>query len=221
RAQPRARADHRQAGVRQARRGAKDRRYGGGRRAECAARHEIRRLSLRPQIRARGDGRLARGLRTVDRSGRCLSRCLTMHDYPLKQRTIGRLLADKAKRIGDKTWLIYGEDRYSYAQAHEITNRYANGFSGLGIKKGDHVAAMLPNCPEFIWTIWGLGKLGAVTVPLNTAARGDLLRYFITQSDSCCVVVSAEWADRVAEALAGENNIRAFITLGDPGTKLA
>ena len=40
------------------------------------------------------------------------------------------------------------------------------------------------NCPEFIWTIWGLGKLGAVTVPLNTAARGELLKYFITQSDS-------------------------------------
>ena len=29
---------------------------------------------------------------------------------------------------------------------------------------------MLPNCPEFFWTIWGLGKLGAVAVPLNTAA---------------------------------------------------
>src|SRR6201993_3158321 len=97
-----------------------------------------------------------------------------MHDYPLKQRTIGRLLADKARRIGDKTWLIYGEDRYSYAATHEITNRYANGFAKLGIRKGDHVAAMMPNCPEFIWTIWGLGKLGAVTVPLNTAARGDL-----------------------------------------------
>jgi carnitine-CoA ligase len=144
-----------------------------------------------------------------------------MHDYPLKQRTIGRLLADKAGRIGDRTWLIYGDARYSYAQAHDITNRYANGFSELGIRKGDHVAVMLPNCPEFIWTIWGLGKLGAVTVPLNTAARGELLRYFITQSDSCVVVGGAEWADRIAEALAGESNVRAFVTLGGAGTKLA
>src|SRR6185437_444653 len=140
-----------------------------------------------------------------------------MHDYPLKQRTIGHLLADKAKRIGDRTWLIFGEQRYTYAQAHDLSNRYANAFRGLGIRKGDHVAVMMANCPEFIWTIWGLGKIGAVTVPLNTAARGELLKYFITQSDSICVVVSADLADRVAEALGNDHQIRAFCTLGGAG----
>jgi crotonobetaine/carnitine-CoA ligase len=140
-----------------------------------------------------------------------------MHDYPLKQRTIGRLLADKAARIGDRTWLVFGDQRYSYAQAHDLSNRYANGFRGLGIRKGDHVAVMMANCPEFILTIWGLGKLGAVTVPLNTAARGELLKYFITQSDSTCVVVSAELADRVAEALGNDHHVRAFCTLGGAG----
>jgi crotonobetaine/carnitine-CoA ligase len=144
-----------------------------------------------------------------------------MQDYPLKQRTIGRLLADKAARIGNRTWLICGKDRYSYLQAHDLSNRYANAFRSLGIGKGDHVAVMLPNCAEFLWTIWGLAKLGAVTVPLNTAARGELLRYFITQSDSIAVVVAAEWADRVAEALAGGHGVRSFVTLGGRGNKLA
>lgn len=144
-----------------------------------------------------------------------------MHDYPLKQRTIGRLLADKASRVGDRTWLIFGGQRYSYADAHDLSSRYANGFRDLGVRKGDHVAVMLPNCPEFIWTIWGLGKLGAVTVPLNTAARGELLRYFIAQSDSGYVVVSAEWADRVAEALGDDHRVRAFCTLDGAGTRLA
>jgi len=144
-----------------------------------------------------------------------------MHDYPLKQRTIGHLLADKAARVGDRTWLIFGEQRYTYAQAHELSNRYANGFRELGVGKGDHVAVMLPNCSEFIWTIWGLAKLGAVTVPLNTAARGELLRYFITQSDSSCVVAAAEWADRVAEALGSDHRVRACLTLGGAGTRLA
>src|SRR6202048_126986 len=144
-----------------------------------------------------------------------------MHDYPLKQRTIGHLLADKARRVGNRTWLIFGEQRYSYAQAHELSNRYANGFRELGVRKGDHVAVMLPNCPEFIWPSWCLATLGAVTGPLNTAARGELLRSFITQSDSSCVVVSAEWADRVAEALGAEHQVRAFLTLGGAGTQPA
>src|SRR6478609_7761961 len=128
---------------------------------------------------------------------------------------------DEARKAGDRTWLIFGEQRYTYAQAHELSNRYANGFRELGVGKGDHVAVMLPNCSEFIWTIWGLAKLGAVTVPLNTAARGELLRYFITQSDSSCVVVAAEWADRVAEALGSDHRVRACLTLGGAGTRLA
>jgi len=143
-----------------------------------------------------------------------------MKDYPLKQRTIGHVLADKAARLGDRTWLIHGADRYGYAQAHDLSNRYANGFRALGIAKGDHVAVMLPNCPEFIWTIWGLAKLGAVAVPLNTAARGELLRYFITQSDSVVAVVAAEWAPRVAEALTGEHKVHTFVALGN-GAPLA
>lgn len=143
-----------------------------------------------------------------------------MKDYSLKQRTIGHVLADKAARLGNKTWLIHGADRYGYDQAHDLSNRYANGFRALGIAKGDHVAVMLPNCPEFIWTIWGLAKLGAVAVPLNTAARGELLRYFITQSDSVAAVVAAEWAPRVAEALAGEHKLRTVVALGD-GAPLA
>jgi carnitine-CoA ligase len=143
-----------------------------------------------------------------------------MKDYPLKQRTIGHVLADKAARLGNRTWLIHGADRYGYDQAHDLSNRYANGFRALGIAKGDHVAVMLPNCPEFIWTIWGLAKLGAVAVPLNTAARGELLRYFITQSDSVVAVVAAEWASRVAEALTGEHKVRTFVALGN-GAPLA
>lgn len=137
-----------------------------------------------------------------------------MHDYPVDQRTIGHVLAEKAARLGDRTWLIHGSERYSYARAHDLTNRYANGFRAQGIGRGDHVAVMLPNCPEFLWTIWGLAKLGAVAVPLNTAARGELLRYFITQSDSVAAVVAAEWTSRVAESLGQDHRVRLFMVHG-------
>ena len=90
----------------------------------------------------------------------------------------------RRRRLGDRTWLIFGEQRYTTPRRTSSPTATPTDFVELGVGKGDHVAVMLPNCPEFIWTIWGLAKLGAVTVPLNTAARGELLRYFITQSDS-------------------------------------
>lgn len=137
-----------------------------------------------------------------------------MRVYELEERTIGRILADKAATLEDKPWLLWEDRQYTYAELEQVTNRYANGFSALGIRKGNHVALMLPNCPEFFWVLWGLGKLGAVAVPINTAAKGELLRYFIDQSDSEWIVIQEEWTDRVA-ALAGQlPKIKGYLYLG-------
>jgi crotonobetaine/carnitine-CoA ligase len=122
-----------------------------------------------------------------------------VYDYRLEDRTVGRILPDKAARLGDHPFLLWDNAIFSYADLEQWTNRYAHGFSASGIAKGDHVAVMMSNGPEFFWTIWGLAKIGAVVVPLNTAAKGDLLRYFLAQSDSIAVVVGAEWAGRIAE----------------------
>ncbi len=107
-----------------------------------------------------------------------------MRDYPLEDRTIGRILADKARTVGDRPFLLFDGHRRTYAEAHALTNSYAEGFRRAGIGRGDHVALLLDNRPELLWAIWGLGKLGAVAVPLNTAAKGDLLVYLLDQSDS-------------------------------------
>ena len=137
-----------------------------------------------------------------------------MKEYSLAERTIGRILAEKAQRIPERTWLLWQDERYTFADAEAMTNRYANGFAALGVGKGDHVAVLLPNGPEFLWTIWGLGKLGAVAVPVNTAAKGELLRYFINQSDSQWVAVDDESAQRVAVVADNVPKVRGYLYHG-------
>ena len=138
-----------------------------------------------------------------------------MHDYALEERTMGRILAEKAERVPDKTFLMWQGRKYSYAELESMTNRYANGFTEQGIRHGDHVAVLLPNCPEFFWVVWGLGKIGAVAVPINTAAKGDMLRYFLEQSDSTCIVVDDEWADRVAALVPTLPKVARYYYRGD------
>ena len=138
-----------------------------------------------------------------------------MRDYELHERTMGRILAEKARRIPGKTFLIWEGRSWSCAELEEMTNRYANGFSALGIAHGDHVAVMLPNCPEFFWVSWGLGKIGAVAVPINTAAKGELLRYFLDQSDASCVVVDDEWVGRVAALAPQLAKVRCYVYRGE------
>lgn len=120
-------------------------------------------------------------------------------DFPLEERTIGRVLAEKARRIPGRPLLRWQGSTFTYADAESLSNRFANGFAARGIAHGDHVAVMMPNCPEFLWVVWGLGKIGAVAVPLNTAAKADMLAYFVDQSDSRWLVVDAQWAERIAQ----------------------
>ncbi|HEX4356951.1 MAG TPA: AMP-binding protein [Pseudonocardia sp.] len=134
-----------------------------------------------------------------------------MHDYPLPDRTIGRILADKAARIPDRPFLHFLGHTFSYADVHRLTNRYAHGFHRAGVGRGDHVALMLPNQPELLWAIWGLGKIGAVAVPLNTAAKGELLTYLLDQSDSVLLCVSDELAERARAAAERAPKVREVI----------
>ncbi|MBP8305812.1 MAG: AMP-binding protein [Burkholderiaceae bacterium] len=147
-----------------------------------------------------------------------------MHDHPLEQRTIGHLLTDKAQRIPQRPFLFWQGQTFTYAELDEMTSRYANGFAALGVGHGDHVAVMLPNCPEFYWVVWGLGRIGAVAVPLNTAAKGEMLRYFIDQSDSGWVVIDDEWAERLAVIAPQLPKVRTYLhraPAGAPAMHLA
>jgi crotonobetaine/carnitine-CoA ligase len=139
--------------------------------------------------------------------------------HPLAERTIGRILRAKADRVGTRPFLHWRGRTFSYADVDELTSRYACGFAGIGVARGDTVAVMLPNCPEFLWVIWGLGKLGAVAVPLNTSAKGDQLAYYLQQSGSTWLCADQQWLDRLDRPLAAAPAVRGLV-LRAPGGKV-
>ncbi|MBS1889165.1 MAG: AMP-binding protein [Actinobacteria bacterium] len=120
----------------------------------------------------------------------------------MDDRTIGRLIAEAADSHPDRPFLAWEDERWSYGDLESITNRYANAFAGLGVGKGDRVAILMRNRPEYYWVLWGLGKIGAIPVTINTSAKKDLLAYFIAQSRSGTLVLAAEFDAAIAELLA-------------------
>ncbi len=113
------------------------------------------------------------------------------------QRTIGSILEDKAKLNRDKIFLLFRDEKISYQEMHDNSSRVANGFLSLGIKKGDKVSVMLNNCPEYLYSWFGLAKIGAVDSPTNTSYKGDGLRHLITNSDAKALVVDESYVDRI------------------------
>ncbi len=78
-----------------------------------------------------------------------------------------QFLSDSAKRYPEKDALSFYGNRTSYRVLLEQANRFANALIGLGVKKGDRVAIMLPNIPQCVVAYYGALKMGAVVVMTN------------------------------------------------------
>jgi len=78
------------------------------------------------------------------------------------------MLEEAAGRYGEKTSIISGNCRMSYAELDEASNKVANTLLELGVGKGERVAMLLLNSPQFVVVYFGIIKTGAIAVPLDT-----------------------------------------------------
>jgi crotonobetaine/carnitine-CoA ligase len=130
-------------------------------------------------------------------------------EHPVKERLLSRLLEDRAARYADRRFLDFkGERTISYSEMDETSNRFANGLASLGLGKGKKLAVMMANYPEYLFLLFGAAKIGAVTVPINTAYKGDLLAHIINNSDAELLVVDEQYLDAVAEIAGGLGGLK-------------
>ncbi|MCL5981762.1 MAG: long-chain fatty acid--CoA ligase [Firmicutes bacterium] len=86
-------------------------------------------------------------------------------EYPVQP--LGRFLEQAAERYPEQTGLVFFGKKTSYKTLLEKAERFASSLISLGVKQGDRVALILPNCPQFVITYFGILRLGAVVVPVN------------------------------------------------------
>jgi acyl-CoA synthetase (AMP-forming)/AMP-acid ligase II len=109
------------------------------------------------------------------------------------------LLEDKAVKNGARNLLFFEDGLLTYRELHEASNAIAHNLRKLGIRKGDHVLLFLFNGPEFLKAWFAIAKVGAVTVPLNTALRRLDLTYVIRDSDAKAVILDESLAQNYLE----------------------
>jgi long-chain acyl-CoA synthetase len=81
--------------------------------------------------------------------------------------TLGTVLHQTALKFPDHTALLFYGKKIVYSELDALANRFAHALSGLGVRKGDRVALMLPNIPQMVIAYYGTLRLGAVAVPTN------------------------------------------------------
>ncbi|MCI4373082.1 MAG: AMP-binding protein [Thermoplasmata archaeon] len=99
------------------------------------------------------------------------------------------LVRAKAEKNGAKVALRFAGRDLSYLELDRESDRIANGLAATGIGPGDRVGALLLNTPEFPLLWFGLAKRRAVLVPLNTALKGEILRYELADCSPRALVI--------------------------------
>lgn len=95
----------------------------------------------------------------------------------------------KAELNENHTSILFKDKEVSYRQFDRQINKVANIFYAVGVRKNDKIALILRNCPEYLYCLFALAKIGAVSVCVNIHLRGEGLRYLLDSSDAKAVVI--------------------------------
>jgi benzoate-CoA ligase family protein len=91
---------------------------------------------------------------------------------------------------GERLAYIHGEERVTYAALQRRVNRAGNALAGIGIERGQRVAVLLPNVPEFAIAFFAAAKIGAVPLPMSFAVTPDEQAFLLADSRARAIVTT-------------------------------
>ncbi len=111
-----------------------------------------------------------------------------------------RILRERAEAHPDRDYFQFGGGPWrSYGEVNAMANRVANALVARGVRKGESVSTLLPNCEDHLPLWFGILKAGAVQSPINLAYKGDFLSWVINLPRSRFLVIADTHLDRLAQ----------------------
>ena len=139
--------------------------------------------------------------------------------------TLGDVLRIGAARHPDRTAVAFPDTRRTYAELLADATGIARGLHRLGVRPGDHVGILMPNCMDLVSAFFGVSLLGAVVTPLNARYRPVELAYVVRDAD-LVVLLTTDLVDehvdftdllhRTFPDLAGQPDVGALSLAGAP-----
>lgn len=135
----------------------------------------------------------------------------------MDNRGLGFWLGKRRLKNPGKPAVVFQEVRLTYRDLADAADRVAAILWRRGIRKGDAVAYIGENSPQFLEVLFGAAQLGAVFVPVNTRLAAPEVRHVLVDSDARAVVLDSEFLDRAADGIEA-GRIAHVIVTGDGTT---
>ncbi|MCZ6872703.1 MAG: long-chain fatty acid--CoA ligase [bacterium] len=135
----------------------------------------------------------------------------------------GEMLWETAQRFPERTAVIFQGQRISYRELDGLASGFANALANLGVRKGDRVALYMTNRPEYIISLYGIARLGAVFTPMNPTYKEAEISHQLNDADVLAIVVQESLYAQVKLIWPRIKNLKHVIVVGqqaEEGTHL-
>ncbi|APO83268.1 ATP-dependent acyl-CoA ligase [Pseudomonas sp. GD03817] len=119
-------------------------------------------------------------------------------------------------RHPERILLDFSGELYTYGEVDSLSTRMANALASLGIKPGETVLTMLDNNIDAVITWLAINKLRAVSVPINTALKGEFLRHQIADTGTSLVICEAAYLQRITPLAEQLHDVHHILHRGTP-----
>ena len=115
--------------------------------------------------------------------------------------TFVRMLEHNAKKIPEKTAIIYRDSNITYKELNETVNRMANALIAVGLRKGDRVGLMLPRVPELVIGFLSIAKGHGIAVPINFELPCDKISNIMDSTSPRCLIVHNQFLELARQSV--------------------
>lgn len=119
------------------------------------------------------------------------------------------------KLYANRTAVVCGEKRFSYAQFAERVNRLGNSLRTIGIRRSDRVAFLSFNCHRLLEAYYGVTQIGAILVPLNIRLKPQELAYVLNDAGAKALFVDKDLLELIRPIVGQLATVRRFVLLLD------
>jgi crotonobetaine/carnitine-CoA ligase len=138
-----------------------------------------------------------------------------------QQDTVNAVFRRSVSEHGPRLFLDDAGRTSTYAQTYEQVCRLANGLKAQGIKKGDTVVTLLDNSADTVFIWLAINTLGAISVPVNTAYKGEFLRHQASDAAASVIIAESDYAERVVQIAGQLPTLRTLVYRGERPATLA
>jgi len=127
---------------------------------------------------------------------------------------VGRMLTRRALLSPEKEGLVCEGIRRTFFEMNNRANQLANAMTAMGIRRSDRVAVLALNEAEYYDLLFGLGKIGAIMVPINYRLAGPEVQYILSDSRPKVFIFSPEYVD-IVDSIRSEISVEALVAIMD------